>query len=402
MYYLINLKIILIKNSIMKRKLLVILRSSFILLFALLITNCKEKQTQTQAPPQEVNVVNVNQMDVTNYIDYVAQILGTQDIKIRARVDGFLESIHFEEGFPVKKGQLLYTIDSQPYMAEVSSFQSKLAEAETALAKAESDLNRYKPLAKSNAVSMADLDAAKAQFDAAVSSVKAAEANLRSSKIKLSYTKIKSPINGIIGKSQSDLGEYIGKSFNTIVLNTISQIDEIRVEFFLPENQYLEVIKSIENANDIFNQADYKAEKLELVLSDGSIHKYKGSVSFVDRGIDPTTGTLLVQSRFKNPDRILRPGQFAKVRIPILDEDAIIIPQKCVVELQGQYSVLVVSNNKVEMRQVVVGPKSGDMWIIREGLNAGDKIIIDGIQKVRNGSDVKATEVEFESQTLAN
>lgn len=402
MYYLFIRKIILIKNIIMKKRLLVVLRSSLILLFALILTNCKEKQKQIQAPAQDVNVIDVKQMDVTNYIDFVAQVYGTQDIDIRARVDGFLEGIHFQEGFPVKKGQLLYTIDSQPYRAEVSAYQSQLAEAKTALAKAESDLNRYKPLAESKAVSMADLDAAQAHYDAAISSVQAAEANLEITKIKLGYTKITSPINGVIGKTQADIGEYVGKSFNTVVLNTVSQIDEIRVEFFLPENQYLEVINTIEDANRIFVKGDYREEMLELVLSDGSIHKYKGSVNFIDRGIDPSTGTLLIQSRFKNPDRILRPGQFAKVRVPVEIKDAIIIPQKCVIELQGQYSVLVVKNNKVETRQVAVGTRSGDMWIIKEGLQAGDKIIIDGLQKVRNGSEVNATEIEFVSQTAAN
>lgn len=386
----------------MKKRLLVVLKSSLMLLLALLIVNCNKQQPQKQAPVQEVNVVEVKQKDVTNYIDFVAQVFGAQDIEIRARVDGFLEGIHFQEGFKVNKGQLLYSIDAQPYRAEVSSFQSQLAESKTALAKAESDLNRYKPLAKSNAVSMADLDAVQAQYDAAVSMVKAAEANLELSKIKLGYTKIYSPINGVIGKTQSDIGEYVGKSFNTVVLNTVSQIDEITVEFFLPENQYLEVISSIEDASSIFDQEQYSRNKLELILSDGSIHEHKGSVNFIDRSIDPSTGTLLIQCSFKNPERILRPGQFAKVRIPMIVADAILVPQKCVIELQGQYSVLVVNNNKVESRQIVTGPRSGDQWIIKEGLKAGDKIIIDGLQKVRNGSAVNATVTEFQSQRSPN
>lgn len=386
----------------MKKRVLVVLKSSLFLLLILLFVNCNKQQPQTQAPAQEVNVVEVSQRDVTNHTDFVAQVYGAQDIEIRARVDGFLEGIHFEEGFRVTKGQLLYTIDSQPYRAEVSSFESKLAEAQTALAKAKSDLTRYKPLAESNAVSMADLDAAQAQYDAAISSVQAAEANLEISKIKLGYTRITSPLNGIIGKTQSDIGEYVGKSLNTVVLNTVSQIDEITVEFFLPENQYLEVIKSIEDASSLFDKRDYRESKLELILSDGSIHNHKGSVNFIDRGIDPSTGTLLIQSSFKNPNKILRPGQFAKVRIPVIVEDAIIVPQKCVIELQGQYSVLVVNNNKVESRQIVPGARSGDLWIIKEGLKAGDKIVIDGLQKVRNGSEVNATEIEFKSQTTPN
>ena len=387
----------------MKKRLLVSIKSSFVLLLALLLANCKNEQQQKQAPIQEVNVVSVKQNDITNYVEYVGQVYGYQDIEIRARVDGFLDGIHFKEGFPVKKGQLLYTIDSQPYKAEVSAAQSRLAEAKTAYAKAQSDLNRYKPLAASNAVSMADLDAAQAQYDAAVATVQAAEAGLDLSKIKLSYTQIHSPINGIIGKTQSDVGEYVGKSYNTIVLNTVSKIDEIIVEFFLPENQYLQLINTIEDGNKIFEERERAEGNIELILSDGSLHKFKGSVNFIDRSIDPSTGTILIQTTFNNPNRIIRPGQYTKVRIPIPVKDAIIVPQKCVVELQGDYSVFVVnSDNKVESRQIIPGSKSGDLWVINEGLKAGEKIIIDGLQLVRNGSEVRATEIEFKSQTTPN
>jgi membrane fusion protein (multidrug efflux system) len=142
---------------------------------------------------------------------------------------------------------------------------------------------------------------------------------------------------------------------------------------------------------------------LELILADGSQHEYKGLVNFIDRGIDPNTGTILIQTTFKNPNRLIRPGQYTKIRIPIPAEDAIIVPQRCVVELQGQYSVMVVnSENKVESRSVVPGMKNGDLWVIDEGLNAGEKIIIDGLQKVRNGSEVDPTEIEFTSQTETN
>lgn len=388
----------------MEKRLLISFKSSLFLLLALLLVSCGKEEPQKKAPAPEVNVVLVKKSNITNHVEFVGQVYGYQDLEIRARVDGFLEGIHFNEGFRVKKGQLLYTIDSQPYRAEVSSFQSKVAEAKTAYAKAESDLNRYKPLAKSNAVSQADLDNAQAQYDAAISSVEAAEANLEISKIKLSYTKIKSPIDGIIGKTQSYIGEYVGNSMGTIVLNTVSQIDEIRVDFFLPENNYLQVMKTIEDANAIFNDDNFeKKENLELILGDGSKHKYKGSVNFIDRGIDPSTGTLLVQTSFKNPEKIVRPGQYAKVRIPVIAESVIIIPQKCVMELQGQYSVFVVNNeNKVESRQIVTGNKSGDLLIIDKGLNTGEKIIIDGLQKVRNGIEVIPTEIEFQSKTTSN
>ena len=374
-------------------------KSGLITVLALVLINCAPKQ-QVKMPPQKVNVVITQQKNITNYIEFVGQIYGYKDISIRARVDGFLEGMHFKEGFPVKKGQLLYTIDSQPYEAEVSSFQSKVAEARTMYAKAQSDLNRYKPLAESNAVSQADLDAAQAQFDAAESSVQAAEANLRLAKIKLGYTKITSPIQGIIGKSQADIGEYVGKMPNAVILNTVSRIDEIFVEFFLTESQYLNLMRYIGSADTLFDSPRTKDKKLELILADGSIHDSKGYISFLDRAIDSNTGSLLVQAQLENSKRIIRPGQYAKVRIPRISKDAIIIPQRCVKELQGEYSVFVVNNeNKIETRQIIVGAKINDLWIIDDGLNAGDKVVIDGIQKVRNGVEVDATDIEFTSQS---
>jgi membrane fusion protein (multidrug efflux system) len=386
----------------MKKNKVFSLKISLIVIMAVLMLNCSEKQVVIM-PPQKVNVVNVVQQDIVNNVEFVGEVSGFKDIEIRARVDGFLEGIHFDEGFQVKKGQLLYTIDSQPFQAEASSFKSKLAESKTAYAKAQGDLNRYKPLAESNAVSQADLDAAQAQFDAAAASVQAAEANLELAQIKLGYTRIYSPINGVIGKTQAKVGEYVGSSFSTIVLNTVSKIDVLLVDFFLPENQYLQLVKALQNTDLMFDRNSKAEENLELLLGDGSIHEHKGAVNFIDRGIDPSTGTILIQTRFNNPKRILRPGQFAKVRIPIDKKDAIIIPQKCVIELQGQYSVFVVNKeNKVESRQIVSGNKSGDYWVIEDGLEAGEKIIIDGIQKVRNGSEVEATEIEFKSQTKSN
>ena len=378
------------------------LKSILIVLLAMVLINCAPKQ-QAKMPPQKVNVVNTQQRNITNYFDFVGQIYGYKDISIRARVDGFLEGIHFKEGYPVKKGQLLYTIDSQPFEAEVSSYQSKVAEAETMYAKAESDLNRYKPLAESNAVSKADLDAAQAQFDAAEASVQAAKANLRLAKINMGYTKIYSPIQGIIGKTHARIGEYVGKSQSTVVLNTVSRIDEIFVEFFLAENQYLNLMKHLGSADSLFDASNKKYKKLELVLANGSIHDSKGYVSFLDRAIDSNTGSILVQAQFENNKRIVRPGQYAKVRIPVILKDAIVIPQKCVIELQGQFSVFVVnSENKIETRQIIAGAKIDDFWVIEDGLKAGDKVVIDGIQKVRSGVEVNAVEIEFESQSNSN
>ncbi|WP_340112377.1 efflux RND transporter periplasmic adaptor subunit [Maribellus mangrovi] len=373
----------------------------FVLVSAAFIMGCN-KDNQKQMPPAEIKVVEAVQKDIVDKIDFVGEVYGYQDISIRARVPGFLEGIHFREGFPVKKGQLLYTIDQQAYLAEVAAKQSALAEAKSRFAKAKSDLERYKPLAESNAVSQADLDAAQLQFEAAQSMVEAAEANLEISKINLSYTQVRSPIDGIIGKSLSRVGELVGQPPH-VMLNTVSKIDEIFVEFFLPENQYLQLVKKVTTGEEIFDESRYTNDNLELVLADGSIHDHTGHVTFIDRGVNSSTGTILIQTQFENPQQIIRPGQYAKVRIPVTHSSAVIIPQQCVKELQGQYSVFVVNtDNKVETRPITVDTTIGDLWLIDEGLSAGDKVVLEGIQKVRNGMTVSPVLVDYESQVSSN
>ncbi len=365
---------------------------------ALVLHSCsKESEKQVAAPPT-IQVIEVIQKDVPIYQEFVGQAYGLLDIPIRARVEGFLEEIHFKEGFGVKKGQLLYTIDSQPFQAEVAEKKSKLAEAKTMLVNAQNELARYKPLAKINAVSKSDLDAVQASKDAAESGVNAAEANLELALINLSYTKIKSPINGLIGKTEARVGEFVGKTPNPVILNTVSRIDRIRVQFFLTESQYIIL------ARNYLQEQNIKAEEvrnLELILSDGSIYSEKGKVDFLDRNVDTSTGSLLVQASFPNPNKILRPGMFAKVKVEMeIIKAALLVPQRCVMELQGQYSLYVVDdNNTVQSRQVVVSETIGDLWLIKEGLNAGDKVVIDGLQKVGTGVVITPELIEFTSKS---
>ena len=205
----------------------------------------QEKAAQAPPPPPQVNVIELRAQDIEVPIEFVGQTLGAKDIAIRARVEGFLEGIHFEEGSEVKRGKLLYTLESQPYEAEVAAMMSQVAEAKTILAKASSDLNRIRPLAQRKAVSQSDLDGAIAAYEASQASVEAAEAILRASKIKLSYTRINSPINGVIGKTNAKVGDFVGRSPNPVILNTVSNIATVRVEFFLTENQYLEVARRV-------------------------------------------------------------------------------------------------------------------------------------------------------------
>lgn len=382
----------------------------FPILLLIFAVSCGSKKEKKQGPPPEIPVVKVIQKRTPIYKDFVGQMYGLKDIPIRARVQGFLEGIFFGEGRPVKKGQLLYTIDPQPFLAEVASKESGLAEAKTLLVNAENELARYKPLAESRAVSQSDLDAAQATRDAAVAAVDAAEANLRLSKINLSYTKIESPIQGVIGKTEAREGEFVGKDPNPVILNTVSRIDTMRVQFFLTEREYLTIVREyIERSDKEIEEenADQEAHdrtqgyNLDLLLSDGSTYKHKGRVDFVNRNVDPNTGSMLVQAHFPNPERILRPGLYAKVRSEMMViEDALLVPQRCVMELQGQYSVFVVNDeNTVEARQVIMGNRIGDLWLVMEGLKANDMVVMDAIQKVGTGSVVTPVVKEFVSQT---
>ena len=365
--------------------------------FCLLLFACGEQKKAPPAPPPEVSVVETKAADVPLFLEFVGTTAGVKDITIRARVEGFLEGMHFKEGSVVKKGDLLYTLESQPFEEKVATRMSNVAEVKTNLAKNKGDLDRYEPLAKINAVSKSDLDAVQAAYDASLSSLEAANANLRAAKIELSYTKIHSPIDGIIGKTQAKVGDFVGKDPSPVILNTVSQVDTILVTFYITETQYLEFTRYKARTGPA-ERADDESDKFELILVDGSLYGHKGRLDFVDREVDTTTGAMLVQASFPNPEELLRPGQFTKVRIRIrVVKDAILIPQRSVMEIQGLHSVFVVdANNTVQSRDIQVGEKVGSSWMITEGLKPGEKVVYEGLQKVKDGVTVEATAAQIE------
>ena len=369
-----------------------------IILFTGIITisgcNNNEKQEVTLAT---IPVIEVKELSIPIYSEYVGEIYGQEDIPISARVNGFLQSIHFKEGSKVKKGQLLYTIDPESLIAASNAMQSKVASAQTQLAKALSDLNRIRPLAKANAVSKSDLDAAEATYKAAEANLHAAEANLESSTINLSYTNIKSPISGIIGKTNAKVGEFVGVSPNPIILNTVSKIDTVIVKFYITEAQYLSFAKHLIDKNKRGLKEDTDSTTIELQLADGSIYNQNGSFDFIDRSIDQNTGTILVQASFPNPDMLLRPGLYSKLKIKVATIDsALVIPQRCISELQGEYSVFGVSDsNTVEQLPIQIEYKTGNIALISKGLKAGQKIVIDALQNVRPGLKINPNDTTF-------
>jgi membrane fusion protein (multidrug efflux system) len=382
------------------------MKSNIYCLLALLlvfVVACGEKKAAQPLPPPKVSVIEIQAQEVIVPIEFVGQVFGAEDIAIRARVEGFLEGIHFEEGSEVEKGRLLYTIESQPYEADVAAMMSKVAEAKTILAKTTSDLNRIRPLAARNAVSQSDLDGAVAAYEASIASLEAAEANLRAARINLSYTRILAPINGIIGKTNAKVGDFVGRSPNPVILNTVSNITTVRVEFFLTENQYLKLARRIRELEQGQGPPGEK-QTLEMVLADGSLYPQKGQFDFIDRSVDPTTGSILVQVSFPNPEQLIRPGQFAKIRaVAERLKQAILVPQRCVSELQGIQRVFVVGrDNKVEERRVEIGPTVGSNRLIRDGLKAGEKVVYEGLQKVADGAVVNPEIASVETITKEN
>jgi len=257
--------------------------------------------------------------------------------------------------------------------------------------KAKSDLVRIKPLAEMHAVSQSDLDAAIAQRDAALASVEAAEANLESARIELGFTKVYSPIDGIIGKTEVYPGDYVGRGITNVVLNEVSRIDTILVNFHIPEEQYLELARFISQIDPATVQENEPESALILILADGSVYPEEGKIKFVNRQVNATTGTILMQASFPNTDLILRPGQFAKVR-GVVDniEGGLLVPQRCVQEMQGNYNVFVVNeSNEVEFRKIeVASTYQTSYMIVSSGLAPGEKVVYEGLQKVKSGAKV--------------
>jgi membrane fusion protein (multidrug efflux system) len=345
-----------------------------------------------KAAPNAVDVVvaPVQVRDVPIVVEWAAQTFGANDIEIRARVKGFLTSKAYKEGSHVKRGDLLFQIDPSEYQAAVAQARATVNEAQANLSKASTDVARLRPLAERNAVSRQDLDHAVAAQSAAESQVAAARAALNSAQLNLSYTKITTPIGGLAGVSQADVGSLVGSPGPTL-LTVVSQVDTVKVKFRISEQEYLTLRRAM---GDSVSTAVRRPARLELLLSDGSVYNHKGQVVTVDRNIDPATGTLGIEALFPNPTGLLRPGQFGRVRAPVTTRiNAILVPQRAVREMQGTFSVGVLKpDSTVEIRPVKAGARVGSDWVVDTGLVAGTVIVVEGMQKVRPGVKVRATQ----------
>jgi membrane fusion protein (multidrug efflux system) len=321
--------------------------------------------------------------------EFTGEIRGGEDVEVRARVAGYLQSQNYDEGTVVRKGQLLFVIDPKPFEATVARARADMAQAQALHNRAEIQVNRLRPLVADNAVSQQDLDNAVASEEASRASMAAAQAQLTTAELDLGYTRVTSPITGLAGNRQVDVGSYVGSPEPT-VLTVVSALDPVRFDFTISEAEYLAYARATKAQA---GKRSGPGPQLELVLADGSVHPEKGRVTVVGRGVDAQTGTLPLQATFANPGGLLRPGQFGRVRLPVTTQkNAIVIPQRAVQELQGTYNVFVVGTDSVaQIRAIKTGNRVGSDWVVTDGLEPADRIVVEGIQKVRDGAKVRPT-----------
>jgi len=347
-----------------------------------------------------VEVVQVEQKDVPIYGEWIGTLDGFINADVRAQVTGYLLRQGYLEGAFVRKGELLFEIDPRPFQAALDQAEGQLAQARANLANAKAvqgrtqlDVERYTPLAKEQAASQQDLDnavqnnlAAKATVATAEAQIKTDEAAVETAKINLDFTRLIAPIDGIAGQAQLQVGALVNPSSGPVT--SVSTVDPIKVYFTVSESEYLDWNKRF--PTETSRQAADKSLRLQLILADGSTYSHEGSFYFADRQVNVGTGSIRIAGLFPNPGNILRPGGYGRIRTAVrVQKDALLVPQRAVSELQGAYQVAVVDGeNKVSIRTVKVGDRVGSLWIIADGLRPGERVVAEGVQKVRPGAQV--------------
>jgi membrane fusion protein (multidrug efflux system) len=351
-----------------------------------LFSGCKEKPAPM--PLVQVKVVTVTPRDVPIYEKWIGTLDGYPNAQIRAQVAGYLIKQDYAEGGAVKKGDLLFEIDPRPFQAVLDQALGKLAQDQAQCGKTQLDVKRYTPLARDQAISQEELDDAIQANLVAEAALQSDKAAIESATLNLGFCRITSPIDGIAGTAQAQIGDLVGPG--TAVLTTVSTVDPMRAYFSISEQSYLAFCRQFTN---VAARAAYRVEmEMQLILSDGSTYPYPGKWFFTSRQIDVNTGTLQVAALFPNPDYILRPGQYALVRAKVeTRRGAILLPQRAVMELQGSYQVATVdAQNKAHIRPVRVGEQVGNDWLIEGGLEANDRVVAEGTQSVKEGTVVDA------------
>ena len=361
-----------------------------ILVGALIVAGCSRKPAQTGPPPPEVLVTTVTPRDVPRVLERVATLYGFIDANINAQVQGYIVSRDYQEGSVVKKGDLLFTIDPRPFQAALAQAKGTLAKDQANQIKAEADKKRAIDLFSKKVISDQERDTFFAAADSTTANVEADKAAVEQAEINLGYTKVTAPIDGVVGFANNQVGDLVGPS--TGPLTTMSQIDPIKAVVTVGEGPFTDFFSRHPDATE--RNAYIKSLDFELILSNGEVYPKKGKFYALDRNLDIKTGSIRYYVTFPNPGNILRPGQFGKVRfVADMKKGAMVIPQEAVNELQGSYQVAVVdANNKVSIRPVKMGERIGALWEVTDGLKPGDKVVVEGIQKAREGSTVTAKE----------
>jgi membrane fusion protein (multidrug efflux system) len=377
----------------------------------LALTGCQQKADPGPPPPPEVGVSTAVQRNVETYGDWVAVLDGYVNAQIEPQVSGYLIKQDYREGSVVYKGQVLFEIDPRPFQATLDQAKGQLAQAQGQLSQAEAtlglaviNLNRETPLAEARAIAKSQLDndtQTKAQDEAAVATAKAsiqsAEATIETAELNLGFTKVRSLVDGVAGIASIQIGNLVNTQS---VLTTVSQVNPIKAYFPISEQEYLQVSRRINPGASGDWLKNSSAIPLQLTLADGTVFKNSGHIVFADRNVDTQTGTIRIVGAFPNPGNLLRPGSYGKIRASTgIQKDAVLIPQRAVTEFQGGYQVAVVgAGNKVTIRNVKIGAREGQMWIITDGLKAGEEVVSEGASKVRDGVQVSPKPDSFNAQ----
>jgi membrane fusion protein (multidrug efflux system) len=352
------------------------------------VSACGKKKEAPPPPPPEVVVAPVTQKDVPVFGEWIGSLDGFVNAEIRPQIEGYLLRLVYREGTLVHAGETLFEIDPRQFRATYNQAKAALEQNEATLANAKTTTARYRPLAAEKAISQQELDDAETRELTAQANTESARAALEKAKLDLDWTKIVSPIEGIAGVAKSQVGDLVNRQ---TVMTTVSQVDPIKVYFNPSEQEYLAWVAKHGPVEKSLRAAPGREEgPLELVLSDGSVFPHHGKPFLVGREVDVKTGTIQLAGAFPNPGSVLRPGQYAKVRVAMdVKKGAVLVPQRAVSELQGGYQVAVVgADNKVTIKVVKPGPLEGSSWVIEEGLKPGDRIIVEGQQRVRSGMTV--------------
>ena len=369
-----------------------------VLLFSaslLFIGGCEKKEAAPPPPPPVVRVADVIQQDVPVYSEWVAQLNGDINAEITPKVQGYVLTKNYQEGFAVRKDQLLFSIDPRPFQAALDQAKAQLAGAGAELMRAQTDLARDTPLAAQSAIPQKNVDNDKAAVDAGIAAVNAGNAAVEQAKLNLGWTKVFSPIDGIAGLANSQVGDLVGP---TTKMTTVSTVNPIRAYFSISENAYLQNADRI--AAVLRGSPSRKPVAVEFIQADELPYKGTGRIILVNREVSSQTGTIQFAAEFANPQAVLRPGGYGKVRIKTSENmNALLIPQIAVIEVQSAYQVAVVGpDNKVSFRPVKVGDRVGNNWVITDGLKPGEKVVTEGFQRVRDGMTVN---VEPQTQTAS-